>query len=141
MGLNLPINNVYFAAMQKFDGRRLRPLNTLEVAQIAGRAGRYTSDGFFGETGSLKQMQEIVINDVENNVFPMLKKLKWRNTALEFNDVGSLIKSLDVIASDNYLERSQDGSDVNILKFITANYSERLKDLNCLLYTSPSPRD
>ena len=129
MGLNLPINNVYFAAMQKFDGRRLRPLNTLEVAQIAGRAGRYTSDGFFGETGSLKQMQEIVINDVENNVFPMLKKLKWRNTALEFNDVGSLIKSLDVIASDNYLERSQDGSDVNILKFIMANYSERVKDL------------
>ncbi len=129
MGLNLPINNVYFAAMQKFDGRRLRPLNTLEIAQIAGRAGRYTSDGFFGETGSLKQMQEIVINDVENNVFPMLKKLKWRNTALEFNDIGSLIKSLDLIASDNYLERSQDGSDVNILKFITANYSERVKDL------------
>ncbi len=129
MGLNLPINNVYFAAMQKFDGRRLRPLNTLEVAQIAGRAGRYTSDGFFGETGSLNQMQEIVIKDVENNVFPMLKKLKWRNTALEFNDVGSLIKSLDLIAKDNYLERSQDGSDVNILKFIKATFSERLNDL------------
>ena len=96
MGLNLPINNVYFAAMQKFDGRRLRPLNTLEVAQIAGRAGRYTSDGFFGETGSLKQMQEIVINDVENNVFPMLKKLKWRNTVLEYNDVGSLLSLIHI---------------------------------------------
>ena len=34
-----------------------------------------------------------------------------------------------MIASDNYLERSQDGSDINILKFITANYSELLKDL------------
>ena len=34
-----------------------------------------------------------------------------------------------MIASDNYLERSQDGSDVNILKFIMANYCERLKDL------------
>ena len=74
-------------------------------------------------------MQESVINNVENSVFPMLKKLKWRNTALEFNDVGSLIKSLDLIASDNYLERSQDGSDVNILKFIMANYSEGVKDL------------
>ncbi len=129
MGLNLPINNVYFAAMQKFDGRRLRPLNTLEVAQIAGRAGRYTSDGFFGETGSLNQMQDIVINDVENNVFPMLKKLKWRNPVLEFDDVGALIKSLDLIARDNYLERSQDGSDVNILKFVKLNFSERLNDL------------
>ena len=71
----------------------------------------------------------MVIDDVENNVFPMLKKLKWRNTALEFNVVGSLIKSLDLMARDNYLERSQDGSDVNILKFIKANFSERLNDL------------
>ena len=89
MGLNLPINNIYFAALQKFDGRRLRPLNTLEIAQIAGRAGRYTTDGFFGETGSIMQMGEGLIHDVENNIFPMLRKLKWRNTELDFNDVSS----------------------------------------------------
>ena len=129
MGLNLPINNVYFAAIQKFDGRQLRPLNTLEVAQIAGRAGRYTTDGFFGETGSIKQMKEMLINDIENNVFPMLRKIKWRNAELDFNNVGLLIKSLDLMPSRNYLERSLDGSDVNILKFIKLNNTELLRDL------------
>ena len=129
MGLNLPINNVYFAALQKFDGRRLRPLNTLEIAQIAGRAGRYTTDGFFGETGSIKQMGEVLIHDVENNIFPMLRKLKWRNTELDFNNVSSLVKSLDLMASETYLERSLDGLDVNTLKFINVNNPELLKEL------------
>ena len=129
MGLNLPIKNVYFAAMQKFDGRRLRPLNTLEIAQIAGRAGRYTTDGFFGETGSIKQMGDMLINDIENNIFPVLRKIKWRNTELNFNNIGTLIRSLDLMASQEYLERSQDGSDVSILKFINLNNSKRLKEL------------
>ena len=130
MGLNLSINNVYFAAMQKFDGRHLRPLNTLEVAQIAGRAGRYTTDGFFGETGSLKQIGEMLTNEVENNIFPSLRKIKWRNSELEFHNIGSLVNSLDLMASEYYLERSQDGSDVSILKFIKLNDPELLKELN-----------
>ena len=129
MGLNLSINNVYFAAMHKFDGRSSRPLNSLEVAQIAGRAGRYTSDGFFGETGSLRGIGETLINEVEDNVFPMLRKIKWRNSKLEFDNVGSLIDSLDLMASQNYLERAQDGSDVSILKFLKVNNPELLKEL------------
>ena len=130
MGLNLPINNVYFAAMKKFDGRRIRPLSTLEVAQIAGRAGRYTTDGFFGEIGGLKQMGESLINEVENSSFPMLRKIKWRNTELEFNNVSSLISSLDLMSSHNYLERSQDGSDVSILKYIMAESPESISELD-----------
>ena len=130
MGLNLPINNVYFAAMKKFDGRRIRPLSTLEVAQIAGRAGRYTTDGFFGEIGGLKQMEESLINEVENSSFPMLKKIKWRNTELEFNNVSSLISSLDLMSSHNYLERSQDGSDISILKYIMAESPESISELD-----------
>ncbi len=129
MGLNLPINNVYFAAMQKFDGRQLRPLHTLEVAQIAGRAGRYTTDGFFGETGSLKKFGEILINEVENNIFPSLRKIKWRNSQQEFDDIGALINSLDLMANKIYLERSQDGSDVSILKFIRLNNPQFLNGL------------
>ena len=130
MGLNLPINNVYFAAMKKFDGRRIRPLSTLEVAQIAGRAGRYTTNGFFGEIGGLKQMGESLINEVENSSFPMLRKIKWRNTELEFNNVSSLISSLDLMSSHNYLERSQDGSDISILKYIMAESPEIIRELD-----------
>ncbi|NOZ66633.1 MAG: hypothetical protein GXP00_09105, partial [Alphaproteobacteria bacterium] len=41
MGLNMDIDHVCFAGTAKFDGRRMRPLTPSEVAQIAGRAGRY----------------------------------------------------------------------------------------------------
>lgn len=41
MGLNLPVHRVVFSTVHKFDGVQTRPLNTTEVRQIAGRAGRY----------------------------------------------------------------------------------------------------
>lgn len=41
MGLNLPCRRVLFAATEKFDGERIRPLTASEIRQIAGRAGRY----------------------------------------------------------------------------------------------------
>lgn len=40
-GINLPIDNVVFVQTNKFDGSRNRDLYIWEVAQIAGRAGRY----------------------------------------------------------------------------------------------------
>lgn len=43
-GINLPVSAVIFAETQKFDGLRRRPLETWEIAQIAGRAGRFGFD-------------------------------------------------------------------------------------------------
>jgi ATP-dependent RNA helicase SUPV3L1/SUV3 len=40
-GLNLPCRTVLFAETSKFDGVSRRPLLPWEIAQIAGRAGRY----------------------------------------------------------------------------------------------------
>ena len=40
-GINLPIDAVVFAQSEKFDGVELRDLRTWEIAQIAGRAGRF----------------------------------------------------------------------------------------------------
>jgi ATP-dependent RNA helicase SUPV3L1/SUV3 len=51
MGLNLDIDHVAFSALSKFDGRRMRQLAPNELAQIAGRAGRYLNAGTFGVTG------------------------------------------------------------------------------------------
>lgn len=52
MGLNLPINRLFFSTMEKFDGEQTRLLHIGEIKQIAGRAGRY---GFaeHGEVGIL----------------------------------------------------------------------------------------
>jgi len=41
MGLNLPIKTILFARDNKFDGLQRRTLNSSEILQIAGRAGRY----------------------------------------------------------------------------------------------------
>ena len=38
MGLNLDVHHVAFSSLTKFDGRRMRPLQPNELAQIAGRA-------------------------------------------------------------------------------------------------------
>jgi ATP-dependent RNA helicase SUPV3L1/SUV3 len=40
-GINLPIDNVVFAQTDKYDGNHMRNLHTWELAQIAGRAGRF----------------------------------------------------------------------------------------------------
>ena len=41
MGLNLPCEHVCFLEMEKFDGIQTRPLNSIEIKQIGGRAGRF----------------------------------------------------------------------------------------------------
>lgn len=40
MGVNLPIRRIVFMSIKKFDGEVVRELNSQEVKQIAGRAGR-----------------------------------------------------------------------------------------------------
>ncbi|MDF2504484.1 DEAD/DEAH box helicase [Clostridium sp.] len=40
MGVNLPIKRIVFMDIKKFDGNEVRYLNSQEVKQIAGRAGR-----------------------------------------------------------------------------------------------------
>ncbi len=41
MGLNLPVRRIVFLQVSKYDGIRQRLINTAEVRQIAGRAGRF----------------------------------------------------------------------------------------------------
>ena len=41
MGLNLPCEHIIFLKTSKYDGYQIRFLNTTEVKQIGGRAGRY----------------------------------------------------------------------------------------------------
>ena len=53
MGLNMDINEIYFSNLKKFDGKKTRRLNLIEISQIAGRAGRFKNDGF-GTTVTVK---------------------------------------------------------------------------------------
>jgi len=60
MGLNMNIDHVAFLRLHKFDGLRRRPLAVDEIAQIAGRAGRYMQDGTFGTLAELGALDLIL---------------------------------------------------------------------------------
>ncbi len=93
MGLNLDVKHVAFAAMRKFDGREVRDLEAAEIGQIAGRAGRYTSDGSFGTIAPLTIPQGLA-SAVETHRFPAVRRLLWRNADLETNSIDVLLASL-----------------------------------------------
>ena len=119
MGLNLDIRHVAFSSTAKFDGRRMRGLFPWELAQIAGRAGRHTENGTFGVTGEARPMDEDMIDAIENHRFAPVKKLQWRNEALEFGTVGRLIQSLEAPTQNDWLSRARDSDDVLALKTLS----------------------
>jgi len=87
MGLNLDADHVAFASLRKFDGRRKRFLNSMEAAQIAGRAGRFRNHGTFGTTGSCIPMDEDLVGRIENHMFDPVRGIEWRNSTLDFGSV------------------------------------------------------
>ncbi|MFL5158927.1 MAG: helicase-related protein, partial [Microvirga sp.] len=76
MGLNLDVNHVAFASDKKFDGFQFRKLNNPELAQIAGRAGRYMRDGTFGSTGRCPPFDAETVEALENHVFDPVRILQ-----------------------------------------------------------------
>lgn len=120
MGLNLDVRHVAFAGTSKFDGRRMRPLNPDELAQIAGRAGRHTTEGTFGVTGEARPLSPDVIEAIETHQFLPVRKLMWRNARLDFGTAGRLIASLEAPTSDPWLTRVRESEDLAALKALVA---------------------
>ena len=94
MGLNLDIDHVAFADFKKFDGQYERPLSTAELAQIAGRAGRYLNSGSFGTLSPLPEFNQEVVRAIEMHHFPSEVQMMWRNSDLDFSSVDALLQGL-----------------------------------------------
>ncbi len=94
MGLNMDIDHVAFAELKKFDGRETRLLEPIELAQIAGRAGRYLNDGTFGTLSPLPALPKEIIRAIESHRFPQAHHLVWRNSELDMSSIANLIASL-----------------------------------------------
>ena len=116
MGLNLDVDHVAFSALAKFDGRRMRPLAPNELAQIAGRAGRGMKSGTFGVTGEASPLEEAVAQAIMDHRFTPLKKLNWRNHALQFGSIDRLVQSLETAPQDERLARARPADDLGALK-------------------------
>jgi len=121
MGLNMDVDHVAFAGLAKFDGHRHRRLEPNELAQIAGRAGRYTRDGTFGVTGDTNAIDPAVVESIENHRFRPLDRLMWRNSDLEFGTVPALIESLERAPSVPDLMRAREAEDLAALRAMWAD--------------------
>jgi ATP-dependent RNA helicase SUPV3L1/SUV3 len=111
MGLNMDIGHVALADDAKFDGQSMRRLSPAELAQIAGRAGRHTTDGTFGVTEDCRPLEQEVIDAIETHYFPPIRQLYWRARKLNFNTLDGLLKSLEKAPPYTFLVRKGDGVD------------------------------
>ncbi len=119
MGLNLDVRHVAFSATKKFDGRKMRSLFPNELAQIAGRAGRYMNDGTFGTTGEARPFDPEVAQAICDSRFQPLQKLYWRNSSLRFGTVAGLIRSLEEQTDNDWLTRVRESDDLIALKTLS----------------------
>ena len=116
MGLNMDINEIYFSNLKKFDGKKTRRLNLIEMSQIAGRAGRYKNDGGFGTTGDCENLNSDEIEKIEKHDLPLTKAIYWRNSKLNFNRPETLISSLELKPNKKNLIRTNDSLDESVLR-------------------------
>ncbi|MGB1546799.1 MAG: helicase-related protein, partial [Candidatus Puniceispirillaceae bacterium] len=111
MGLNLDVKHVAFAGLEKFDGVTYRALQPVELAQIAGRAGRHTTDGTFGVTEDCRALEQEVVDAIETHYFSPVRQLYWRARKLNFNTLDGLLKSLEAAPPYPFMVRKGDGVD------------------------------
>jgi len=116
MGLNMDINEIYFSNLKKFDGKKTRRLNLIEMSQIAGRAGRFKNDGGFGTTGDCENLNSDEIENIEKHQLPETKMIYWRNSRLNFDNPDKLITSLELKPIKKNLIKTNDSLDESVLR-------------------------
>ena len=120
MGLNMDVDHVAFASLSKYDGRRHRPLRADEIAQIAGRAGRFRTDGTFGETADCPDLDADAIERVEGHQFEAQDALEWRTADLDYRSLGALITSLEAPSPHPALKRTRGAIDEEAFRRLAA---------------------
>jgi ATP-dependent RNA helicase SUPV3L1/SUV3 len=127
MGLNLDVEHVAFASERKFDGVRHRRLYPAEFAQIAGRAGRYLTDGTFGTSGRCEPFEEELVEALEAHRFDPFLLLQWRNAHLDFSSIARLIASLERPSEEEGLIKAPVADDLHSLELVARD--EDIRDM------------
>ena len=121
MGINMDIDNISFSNLRKFDGKKTRKLNLSEISQIAGRAGRHINDGTFGVTGDCKHLSSEEIEKLENHDLAKIDMLFWRNSNIVFDNLNTLVATLEKKTTNEFLRKINDCEDERVLKFLIKN--------------------
>ncbi len=118
MGLNLDLTHVALSALRKFDGRQVRDLAADEIAQIAGRAGRYRTDGSFGTLSELGPLPPELVEAVEQHRFEPLRRINWRNSDLDLRSPQALLDTLELRPPRRDFVRIHDAVDHEALRVL-----------------------
>ncbi len=132
MGLNMDLDHVAFARISKFDGQSPRRLTAPEIAQIAGRAGRYMRDGSFGTLPEVGALDTDLIEAIETHRFDPIEAIHWRSTKLDFRTLDGLLRSLDAPPPHSALKRKREAED-----HLTLQAMAKLPDVRDATTTSP----
>ena len=106
--------------------KKTRRLNIIEISQIAGRAGRYKNDGFFGTTGDCENLNSDEIESIEKHLLPETQIIYWRNSKLNFDSPEKLISSLEAKPFAKNLIRTQDSIDESVLRHFLKKSSNNI---------------
>src|SRR6185312_9288641 len=121
MGINMDVDHVAFSGLEKFDGFGVRPLRPEELGQIAGRAGRHMNDGTFGVTAEAEPLTDELVARIESHRYDSVRVLQWRNSALDFRSLDSLLASLEEPPPTKGLVKARPASDYLALRRLSAD--------------------
>jgi ATP-dependent RNA helicase SUPV3L1/SUV3 len=142
MGLNMDVDHVAFAGLRKFDGKRNRWLHAHELGQIAGRAGRFRTDGTFGVTGEAPPMDEDLVQSIEEHRFEPVTAAEWRNARLDFGSLPGLLRSLAAPPPEEGLHLARESLDETTLRRLAQDedVTRGCRSKACLCASGTSPR-
>ena len=132
MGVSLPIKRIVFSELQKFDGKKVRPLTHSEILQIAGRAGRY---GMFdeGEVSAIGSMKPILaaLNGTPESIEKIRIAFPGEEAiASEFPLKGIIEDWQALMTEDNWYDRE----DMSDALFLLNNFPKKVKADKDLMY-------
>jgi ATP-dependent RNA helicase SUPV3L1/SUV3 len=88
------------------------------LAQIAGRAGRYTRDGTFGTVAPIEIPSEAIFA-IEEHRFEPITRMMWRNSDLDHSSIDALLASLAVRPRERGLVLADDADDETALRMLS----------------------
>jgi ATP-dependent RNA helicase SUPV3L1/SUV3 len=83
MGLNLPADHVVFSTLTKFDGKQQRRIETNELQQIGGRAGRYG----FSERGYVGAIDRPLLDTIRRLISRPIPDIKVARLAPRIDEI------------------------------------------------------
>jgi ATP-dependent RNA helicase SUPV3L1/SUV3 len=86
--------------------------------------------GSFGVTADARPLDDEVVAAITNHRFTPLKRLEWRNHALDFGSLARLVASLETAPEHQWLARAREADDLVALKTLAeeAEVRSRLRD-------------